>query len=109
MIMNKDIEQLLAEEAEASDTNQDAPIPTSAILSRPNQEGSIVYSIRLYPDEVVALRALADATGVPASTLVRSWILEHTELGQITDAESELHAAQLHLAHLQRFLSRNAS
>lgn len=107
--MSEDIERLLAEEAEASETDQDAPVAANATLSRPNQERSAVYSVRLYPDEIVALRALADASGVPASTLVRSWILEHTERDQISDAESELRAAQLHLAHLQQHLSQHAS
>ena len=107
--MSEDIERLLAEEAEASDANQDAPITAGATISRPNKERSAVYSIRLYPDEVVALRAFADAAGVPSSTLVRSWILEHTEQGEVSDAEAELRAAQLHLAHLQRHLSQHAS
>ncbi len=108
--MSNHIQRLIAEEAAASETNRDAPIPANATVSRPNRARSTVYSIRLYPAEVAALQALADAVGVPASTLVRSWIAERVraEQGEVSDAEAELHAAQFHLAHLQRHLSRDA-
>lgn len=109
--MSSDIERLVAEEAASSEANPDAPVPASAALSRPNQARSTVYSIRLNPDEVAAMHALADAAGLPASTLVRSWIIERvrTEQGEVSDAEAELRAAQLHLAHLQRHLTQHAS
>jgi hypothetical protein len=35
-----------------------------------------VYSVRLTPDEAAALEAAAEQAGLPASTLVRSWIVE---------------------------------
>lgn len=107
--MSKDFEQLVAEEAAASEANPDAPIRTSAVLTRPNQARSTVYSIRLNPDEVAAVQSLADLAGLPASTLVRSWIIERvrTAQGELSYAEAELHAAQLHLSHLQQHLARN--
>jgi hypothetical protein len=74
--MNSDIERQIAEEAAASEANPDAPIPAGAAVSRPNRARSTVYSVRLDPDEVAAVQALADAAGLPASTLVRSWIVE---------------------------------
>jgi hypothetical protein len=106
-----DIEKLIEQETEASEQNRDAPIPDGATVTRPNRARSMVYSIRLNPAEVVALHALADAAGLPASTLARSWIVDRIreEASEFTDAEAELRAAQRHLAHLQRHLRREAS
>jgi hypothetical protein len=106
-----DIEKVIDQETEASEDNRDAPIPDGATLSRPNRARSTVYSIRLDPDEVLALQAIADAAGLPASTLARSWIVERIREEQtgLGDAEAELRAAQRHLAHLQQHLRRHAS
>jgi hypothetical protein len=106
-----DIEKLIDHETEASEENRDAPIPHGATLSRPNRARSAVYSIRLDPDEVIALQTIADAAGLPPSTLARSWIVERIreEQAGLNDAEAELRAAQRHLAHLQRHLRRQAS
>jgi len=106
--MSKNIKQRVAEEAAASDANPDAPTPHGAMVSRPNGSRSTVYSIRLNPDEVEAVQALADAAGLPPSTLVRSWIIDRMRIehGEIDEAEAELHAAQRHLAHLERHLAR---
>jgi hypothetical protein len=109
--MSTDIERLLAEEAADSEANPDAPVATGSTISRPNRARSTVYSVRLNPEEVAAVQALAEAAGLPASTLVRSWIIERmrAENGEVSDAETELRAAQLHLAHVQRHLSQHAS
>jgi predicted transcriptional regulator len=106
--VSNNIKQRIAEEAAASDANPDAPTLQGAEVSRPNRSRSTVYSIRLNPDEVEAVQALADAAGLPASTLVRSWIIERMRLehGEVDEAEAELHAAQRHLAHLERHLAR---
>ncbi|MGI9192971.1 MAG: hypothetical protein ACR2FO_00435 [Actinomycetota bacterium] len=102
------VEKLIAREGEASEANRDAPIPKGARVTRPNRGRSTVYSIRLNPEEIAEVQALADSAQLPASTLVRSWIIERVrfERGEISDAEAELCAAQLHLAHLKRHLSR---
>lgn len=71
-----------AEEAEPADPAISAP-------SRPNRAKSVVYSIRLNPDEVQRLEELADATGIPASTLARGYILE----GIAANAGDDLRAA----------------
>lgn len=103
-----DIEQLIAEETAASEAHRDAPIPQGAAVTRPNHARSTVYSIRLNPEEVAAVQALAEAADLPASTLVRSWIIERVrrEQGEVSDAETELRAAQHHLALVQRHLVR---
>ena len=109
--MSTKLERLVAEEAAASDEYPDAPVPESFRLSRPNRARSTVYSIRLNPEEVADVQALAEAAGLPASTLVRSWIIERiqAEHGEVSDASASLRAAQRHLAHLQRHLSQHAS
>jgi len=106
-----DIEKIIEEETAASEANRDAPIPDEAKVSRPNRSRSTVYSIRLNPEEVSSLQSLADAAGVPGSTLARSWIVERIREEQtgLNDAEAELRAAQRHLAHLQKHLRRQAS
>ena len=105
------IEKILEEEAAASEANPDAPIPEGARVTRPNRTRSTVYSVRLNPDEVAALQSLADAAGVPASTLARAWIVDRIreEQAGLTDAEAELRAAQRHLAHLQAHLRQRAA
>jgi predicted transcriptional regulator len=109
--MSTEIKRLVAEEAAASEANPDAPVPASSTVSRPNQVRSTVYSIRLNPEEVTQVQALADAADLPASTLVRSWIIERirAEHGEVGDAEAELLAAQRHLAHLGQHLRQHAS
>jgi hypothetical protein len=109
--MSSEIQRLVAEEAAASEANPDAPMPATSTVSRPNRARSTVYSIRLNPEEVAEVQALADAAGLPPSTLVRSWIIERirAEHGGTSDAEAELRAAQRHLAHLERHLRQHAS
>jgi hypothetical protein len=106
-----DIERLIDQETEASESSPDAPIPEGTTVTRPNQSRSTVYSIRLNADEVDALQVLAGSAGVPASTLARAWIVDRIrdEQGRMTDAEAELRAAQRHLNHLQQHLRRQAS
>jgi len=80
--MSTDIERLLAEEAADSESNPDAPFAAGSTISRPNRVRSTVYSVRLNPEEVAAVQALAEAAGLPASTLVRSWITDQTAYQQ---------------------------
>ncbi len=109
--MTTKVQRLVAEEAAASEENPQAPVSADSVVSRPNRARSTVYSVRLNPEEVAEVQALAAAAGLPASTLVRSWIVERirSERSDESDAESELRAAQRHLAHLQRHLSQHAS
>ena len=71
-----DLEKLLRDEAEHAETHPDAPAGPETTVSRPGHARSTVYSVRLNPDEVTALQEYADQAGLPASTLVRSWIIE---------------------------------
>lgn len=70
-----------AEQTETPDDVRAAP--------QPNRAKSVVYSVRLNPDEVQRLEELAEATGVPASALARGYILE----GIAANAGDDLRAA----------------
>lgn len=109
--MSDEVARLVAEEASASEADRDAPILDGSVVERPNRPRSEVYSVRLTKEEVASLEALASEVGLPASTLVRSWILDQIRSArhEFGEAEAELRAAQIHLAHLQRHLTGPAS
>jgi hypothetical protein len=72
-----ELRRLLDEEAEHAEATKDEPIPADALAraTRPNRGKSVMFSLRLQPDELAAVQALAEDQGVPASTLVRGWIV----------------------------------
>lgn len=61
---------------EESEQTRDDPYPDVA-PSRPNR--SRVYSVRLSPEEQARVEQVARNQHLPASTLVRAWILERLE------------------------------
>ena len=72
----KTIDRALVERIrEESERTKDDPYPAGARFTRPNRGRSRVYSVRLNEDEYEAVQRVADAAHLPASTLVRSWIL----------------------------------
>lgn len=71
--MNQDdLQHVLDAETEASEATRDEPMRAG----RRRDQRSVVYSIRLHPDEAAAIQRLADAHGVPARGLVRGWVLQ---------------------------------
>lgn len=76
-----DLDHLLREEAEHAETHRDAAAGPQTKVSRPGHARSTVYSVRLNPEEVSSLQELAEQAGLPASTLVRSWIIERIRAG----------------------------
>lgn len=68
---------LAARLREESEQTQDDPYPEGVKVTRPNR--SKVYSVRLSAQEQEAVQRVADARHLPASTLVRSWILERLD------------------------------
>ncbi len=48
----------------------------------PAQRRTLVYSVRLSPDESNAIQRIADTKHLPASALVRAWILDRLEQEQ---------------------------
>ncbi|MCF8525997.1 MAG: hypothetical protein K9G24_00595 [Candidatus Nanopelagicales bacterium] len=79
--MAKKIDRALAEKLrqESEETKEDA-YPEGARGSRPNR--TKVYSVRLSDQEEDQIQKLAVSKHLPASTLVRSWILERLDIEQ---------------------------
>ncbi|MQA95998.1 MAG: CopG family transcriptional regulator [Streptosporangiales bacterium] len=72
--MTVDRDAMESARAETERTRDNA-LPEDS-LSRPNRRHSRVYSVRLSEDEHGAVKELAAEQGIPASTLIRSWIVE---------------------------------
>lgn len=75
------IDKLLREEAEHAEAHRDAAAGPETKVSRPGHARSTVYSVRLNAEEVSSLQQLAEQAGLPASTLVRSWIIDRIRDG----------------------------
>ncbi len=76
--MAKTIDPALAERLRReSEQAKDNPYPASTAGRRPNRQK--VYSVRLSAEEETEIRRVAAAKHLPASTLVRSWILERLD------------------------------
>lgn len=75
---NTELERLIADEAEHAEAHRDDPIPVEALAraTRPNLARSVMFSLRLNPDELAAVQELAGERSVPASALVRGWIVQ---------------------------------
>jgi hypothetical protein len=78
--MAKTIDRRMVEQLrDESERTKDEPFPVGAAYTRPNRDRSRVYSVRLSQSEYEAVQRVADAEHLPASTLVRSWILARLE------------------------------
>lgn len=76
--MAKTIDPTLAARLrEESERRREQPFPSESRPTRPNR--STVYSVRLTAEEQSLIEKAAEAQHLPASTLVRSWILERLE------------------------------
>ncbi len=76
--MAKTIDPALAERLRReSEQTKDDPYPAGADGRRPNRQK--VYSVRLSAEEEAEVVRVAAAKHLPASTLVRSWILERLD------------------------------
>jgi hypothetical protein len=86
-----ELRRLLDEEAEHAEATKDEPIPASALAraTRPNRGKSVMFSLRLNPDELAAVQALAEDQGVPASTLVRGWIVRQLAAERVGAADTD--------------------
>ncbi len=76
--MGNRLERALAEadDIEAAEADQtDRPIPAHVKVSRPNRSRSKVLQVRLNPEELDALEAIAERRGLPVSTVARDELL----------------------------------
>lgn len=71
-----DLQRLIAEEAEHAELHRDDPMPTDARGTRLNRAKSVMFSLRLNPEEFAAVQELANSSDVPVSALVRGWIVQ---------------------------------
>lgn len=62
-----------------SEETKDHAYPDASRGVRPNRTRSKVYSVRLSAEEESEVQRVAQARHLPASTLVRSWILERLD------------------------------
>lgn len=69
--------KLISALREESERTKDDSYPAGTRGKRPNR--SQVYSVRLTTEEQARVQRVADAKHLPASTLVRSWILERLD------------------------------
>lgn len=69
--------ELAARLREESEQTKNQPYPKDVKVTRPNR--SKVYSVRLSAEEQEAVERVAHAQHLPASTLVRAWILERLD------------------------------
>lgn len=67
-------EQLVRQVAREAEATADTPMPAIATPTRPNK--SVVVAVRLSPEDVASIEALASSLGVTTSTLIRGWIME---------------------------------
>jgi hypothetical protein len=74
----KSIDELLAEEADASEAGRDLP-GEYVRHRRPAKDPSQVYSLRVPVRRLEELRQLAEAQGVEPSTLMRQWVIERLD------------------------------
>ena len=76
--MAKTIDPALAEKLrDESEQTKDEDYPAGTTGRRPNRQK--VYSVRLSAEEEAEVQRVAAAKHLPASTLVRSWILERLD------------------------------
>ena len=76
--MTQHLDPALAESLRhESEQTKDLPYPANASPTRPNR--TQVYSVRLSAEEQALVQRVADERHLPASTLVRSWILDRLD------------------------------
>lgn len=83
-----DLQRLISEEAEYAELHRDDPIPADARATRPNRAKSVMFSLRLNPDELAGVQDLARESDVPASALVRGWIVQRLEAERNTPTDT---------------------
>jgi hypothetical protein len=105
---HEELEQLIAEETEASEQARDEP--PSGRAARKSQTRSVVYSVRLTPEQTQEIQRIADHAGVPAAGLVRGWVLQGLAAERENSVEQTVEALSRDVARLRRQLTeRQAS
>ena len=102
---NKNLEQLINQETEASELAYDVPVSDKAV--RKSRTKSVIYSVRLTPEQINEIQLVADAADIPPSALVRDWVLQGlaNEKHQ-SDVDAILDSLVKDVSQLQRHLSQ---
>jgi hypothetical protein len=104
----QELERLIAEEVEASERTRDDPLPEGGVRRRPTQ--SVVYSLRLTSEQIEEIQRIADNAGIPATGLVRGWVLQGLAAEHQDSVEQTMEALSRDLERLRRQLGeRRAS
>ena len=69
----RDVEEIVNEETAASEASRDQPLSDRA--ARRGQSRSVVYSVRLTPEQTEEIQRIAEEAAIPASALVRDWVV----------------------------------
>jgi hypothetical protein len=95
------IDDLIAAEGAAAEEGQ---LAENATAERRNLGRSVMFSIRLNPDELAELERYAGQRGLPARTLARAWIL--ARLREETGDQDDLRAR---VARLEQAVFRRSA
>jgi hypothetical protein len=95
------IDDLIAAEGAAAENGQ---LPADVAAERRNMGRSVMFSIRLNPDELAALERYAGQRGLPARTLARAWIL--ARLHEEASSQDDLRAR---VARLEKAVFRRSA
>jgi hypothetical protein len=101
---SSELERLIAEETEASERTRDEPLSERA--AHRGQTRSVVYSIRLTPEQTQEIQRIAATAGVPATALVRGWVLQGLAAEHEGSVEQTVEALSRDVAQLRRQLIR---
>lgn len=71
--MSTDAKHLVEQIAAEADATAEDVMPAGVVATRPNK--SVPIAVRLGPEDVAAIEALAERLDVPVSALLRGWIL----------------------------------
>lgn len=102
-----DAKQLVEQIAAEAEATMDDPMPPGTVYTRPNRAKSVTFSLRLNPDELATVQQLADERDVPASTLVRGWIVRQlaAERGAPSDTAAVVERLEADVRTLRRLVA----
>jgi hypothetical protein len=105
---SEELKRLIAEETEESERTRDEPPSERATRKQPTR--SVVYSIRLTPEQTQEIQRIADSAGILAAVLVRGWVLQGLAAERENSVEETVEALSRDVARLRRQLTeRQAS
>lgn len=90
----------IANEADATASD---PMPAGGSATRPNK--SVVVAVRLTPEDAASVEELAEQAGLPASTLLRTWITAGLTASRPESLASAVERLSADVALIRRFVA----